>query len=125
MHWNPLRWDIDAAWLALKRLAAKSLMIIFGLAALLSFGAVAVQFGAEGINWLKTGTWESAKTIADTWPNTANSVAGIKWIGLQRIGLWVIAQSVLWAYVALGVTCFTISTFFSEIEDNLQQRWHS
>ena len=31
MHWNPLRWDIDAAWLALKRLAAKSLMIIFGL----------------------------------------------------------------------------------------------
>jgi hypothetical protein len=114
MRWNPLRWNIGDTWLGIKRPAAKCTKLVFALAALLSFGVVAVQFGADALSWLKTGTWGSAKTIAEVWPAIANFVAGIEWIGVKRIGLWVIARSVVWAYIALGLVCFTIGVLLAK-----------
>jgi hypothetical protein len=71
MHWSILRWNIDVAWLWAKRLAIKCAISGFALAAIFSFGVVAVQLGAEALNWLRTGIRGSAKTIAEVWPATA------------------------------------------------------
>jgi hypothetical protein len=76
MRWNSLRWNIGDTWLGIKRLAVKCAKLVFALDALLSFGVVAVQFGADALSWLKTGTWGTDKTIAEVWPTIANFVAG-------------------------------------------------
>jgi hypothetical protein len=122
MHWDPRRWNIDDMWLGVKRLAAKAAIWAFALSTILAVGVVAIQFGADALNRLQTGTWGSAKTVAEVWPSMADSVAAIKWVGVQRIGLWVIAQSVVWAYLALGMVCFAICGFFMEVHDSLEQR---
>ena len=83
---------------------------------------VAVQLGEEALNWLKTGIWGSANTIAEVWPATADYVAGIEWAGVQHICMWVIVPSVIWAYIAFGVICFVICGLFVEVHDSLEQR---
>ena len=120
MHRNPMR-KIDDMLLAVKRLAATCAIVIFGLSAILGFGIALVQFAAEVLSWTKTGTW-GAKTVADMWPFIAGCIAAIEWGSLQRIGLWVIAQSVVWAYLGLGVLCFVICGVFMEVYDSLEQR---
>ena len=122
MRGHSLRWNINDTWLWVKRFAAKCAIFVFGLAAILAFGVVAVQFGADTLNWLKTGTWGSVKTIGGVWPAMAHFVAAIEWVGVQRIGLWVMAQSVVWAYLALGFICFVICGFYMEVHDSLEQR---
>jgi hypothetical protein len=119
---NRLSW-IDDAWLWVKRLALQWAIWGFVLSTILSFSVVAVQLGADALNWLKTGTWGNARTIADVWPAMADYVAALKWVGVQRIGLWIIAKSVVWAYLAFGVVSFVICGFFVEVHDSFEQRW--
>ena len=83
---SPLRWRVDLVWLWLKRAAARGAVWTFAMLMLLSFGVVAVQLGAGSLHWLKTGAWQSARTIAEAFPGTADYVAEMEWVGLQHIG---------------------------------------
>jgi hypothetical protein len=124
MQPNRLLRAIDKAWLWVKRLAAKCALLVFGLGAIFGFGVVAVELGLEGLDWLKTGNWQSAKPIAEAWPALADFAARIEWIGARRVGLWMTAQPVTWAYLAFGLTCFVIYGLFLEVRDRLDKRWH-
>jgi hypothetical protein len=113
---------IDYTLLAVKRLAATFAIVVFGLSAILGFGVALVEFVAEALNSTKAGTLGGPKTVADMWPFISAYVAAIEWGSLQRIGLWVITQSVVWAYLGLGVLCFAICGLFMEVYDSLEQR---
>jgi hypothetical protein len=63
--------------------------------------------------------WQMSQT---RWPASANYVATITWVGVERIGLWAISQSVFWGYLALGAICFAICIFFEDVHDALEQR---
>jgi hypothetical protein len=123
MQGNRLLRSTDRAWLWSKRAAARCALFVFGLGALLGFGLVAVNLGLEALAWLKTGTWKSARPIAEAWPITAEYATRIEWIGLRRTCLWTTAQSVTWAYLAFGLLCFLIYGVFIEIRDRLDRRW--
>lgn len=120
---SPSGWRFDLAWLWLKRTAARGAVFTFAILTILCFGVVAVQLGAGALHWLKVGTWQSAKTIAEAFPGTADYVASMGWVGLQRIGIWVIAQSMIWAYVVFGIVFFIVCGYLMEVDENLQAEW--
>lgn len=121
MQRNPKRTIADTL-LAAKRLAAKCAIVVFGLSAILGFVVALAQFVAQVLISTKMGTLDGAKTVADAWPLIASYVAAMEWGSLQRIGLWVIAQSVVWTCLGFGVLCFTICGLFMEVYDSLEQR---
>jgi len=121
MQRNPKR-TIDDTLLAAKRLAAKCAIVVVGLSAILGFVVALAQFVAQVLISTNMGTLDGAKTVADTWPLIASHVAAMEWGSLQRIGLWVIAQSVGWTCLGFGVLCFTICGLFMEVYDSLEQR---
>jgi len=107
---------IDDTLLAVKRLAAKCAIVVFGLWAILGFVVALAHFVAQA------GTLDGTKTVADAWPLIASYVVAMEWGSLQRIGLWVIAQSVVWTCLGFGVLCLTICGLFMEVYDSLEQR---
>jgi hypothetical protein len=113
---------LDELWLGIKILAAQWTALAFALAAVVAFGIVALDLGAEGLRWLRAGSWTNSKTIAEAFPVSAEIVAGLKWLGIRRAAVWAISHSVLWLYAALGVACFVICGIFLEIGDRLQAR---
>lgn len=112
---------VRETWVAVKRLAAKCAIVVFGLSAILWFAVAAVQLGAEALSW-KAGTWGSAKTIAVVWPAIAGYVDAIELGDIQRIGLWLMVQPVMWAYLALSFVFFAICGIFMELHDSSEQR---
>ena len=81
------------------------------------------------INWLRTGTWGlwGSRTIAETWPAITDSIATTNWIGVQRIGLWVIEQPIIWVVLFLGLALclasLSICGFVSDLLPDLEARW--
>ena len=85
------------------RLVLKALKAAFSVLALAALLGVGIGLGAEVIHWLETGTWAVGKTLGEAWPALAERVAAMQWTGVQRVALWVVAQSLNLVYAALAV----------------------
>ena len=112
----------DPVWLWIKFTAARSAVLVLGLAAFIIFGVVVFELGAQGLGWLKTGSW-AGKTIGDVLPNAQNTLERMEWIGLRQIGGWTVGQSVLWAYLVLGLACFFGYIWVDVAADELRDQW--
>jgi hypothetical protein len=117
---NRLRWNIDGVWLWIKRTLVKLVIFVFGAVAVIALGHVAFKVGSNYLNWLKTGAWETRATIAEAWPSATAYVASIEWVGVQRMGAWVLERPVLLLYVGIGVVCLMICIFLQQVQEDLE-----
>jgi hypothetical protein len=110
----------DDNWRWLTRVAAYFAAYAFGSLAILGIGMAVLHIGAEALHWFKAGTWGSTETVAEAWPSAAAYVKTIDWLRLRDVGLWVIAQSISLAYLALGVICLLICSLFMQLSEHLE-----
>jgi hypothetical protein len=120
MPLDPLRLSSDDNWRWFSRVAAYFAAYAFGSVAILAFGMAVFQIGANALHWFNTGTWGSTEIIAEAWPSAAAYVKTIDWIRMRDIGLRMIAQSVSFAYLALGVICLLICSLFMQLSERLE-----
>lgn len=99
------------------RLVLKALKAAFSVLSLAALLGAGIGLGAEVIHWLETGTWAVGKTLGEAWPALAERVAAMQWTGVQRVALWVAAQSLNLVYAALAVVCLLLWFLFSEISE--------
>lgn len=99
------------------RLVLKALKAAFSVLSLAALLGAGIGLGAEVIHWLETGTWAVGKTLGEAWPALAERVAAMQWTGVQRVALWVAAQSLNLVYAALAVVCLLLWFLFAEISE--------
>jgi hypothetical protein len=112
--------NLDAIWLRLKFLFVKGAAAVSGFIAMLAAGVAVFQLGAQVLHWLKAGTWETGRTIAEAWPSVADRAATMGWLGVQRIAQWAIAQPTTWLFAFLAVGCFWAYIWLDGIADDLE-----
>jgi hypothetical protein len=73
------------------------------------------------LEWLNSSTW-SDYTVSDFWPHMAVRASETKWVGLHRIGEWLIHVPMTIVLFALFVFCLWLSICLDTLGNMLDRR---